>query len=48
MGSILHGEVVTLDTALKALALGNAGNINNLTLFEQVDLDFGAQFELVY
>ncbi len=47
MGRILHSEVVSLDTTLEALTLGNTRNIDLLALLEQINLEFGAQLDVV-
>src|SRR5690606_12444679 len=45
-GGILHAEVPALDDALKALALGDTGDVNDLAGLERLDGKGGAAFDL--
>ena len=38
---------MTLDAALETLALGDAGDIDDLSLLEQIDLEFAAELDFV-
>ncbi len=47
VGRVLHAEIVPLDAALEALALGDAGHVDDLALLEHVDLEFAAELDVV-
>src|SRR5690606_6082527 len=46
VGGVAHGEVVPLDRALEALALGHAGHVHHLADLEDVGLDLAADLEV--
>src|SRR5690606_38027803 len=46
VGGITHGEVVALDRALEALALGHALDVDDLADLEDVGLDLAANGEV--